>query len=107
VYPALVKYGDNYRKSFHLKKVLTPAQVIMDVDLSFKSKIPNNKKSSPNPGKEKKSLIRKAFSIVKTTLVGNEDKVEEDSIDKRISKEGGANGMRGDGTPPPRVEVIL
>jgi len=106
VYPALVKYGDNYGKNFHLKEVLTPAQVIVDMELSSEPEM-HNEKSSPNSGKEKKSLMRKAFSIVKTTLVGDEYEVEDDSIERRLSEEGGAHGMGQDDSPPPRVEVVL
>jgi hypothetical protein len=106
VYPALVKYGDNYGKNFHLKEVLTPAQVVVDIDLSSEPK-QDNDKSSPNSGKEKKSLMRKAFSMVKTTLVGDEYEVEDDSIDKIISEEDGPHGTAEDDTLPHRLEVTL
>lgn len=87
VYPALVKYGDNYGKNFHRKEVLTPAQVVVDMDMSSEPKL-DGEKTSP-AGKEKKSLMRKAFSMVKTTLVGDEYEVEDGSIDKIISEDDG------------------
>jgi hypothetical protein len=82
-----VKYGDNYGKNFHRKEVLTPAQVVVDMDMSSEPKL-DGEKTSP-AGKEKKSLMRKAFSMVKTTLVGDEYEVEDGSIDKIISEDDG------------------
>jgi hypothetical protein len=107
VYPALVKYGDNYGKNFHLKEVLTPAQVVVDMELSPEPDMHENEKSSPGSGKEKKGLMRKGFSILKTALVGDEYEVEEDSIEKRLSEDGGARGVGEDDAPPPRLEVML
>ena len=106
VYPALVKYGDNYGKNFHLKEVLTPAQVVVDMDMSSEPKL-ESEKSSPNSGKEKKSLMRKAFSMVKTTLVGDEYELEEGSIDKILSEEDGPRGIVEDEAQPHRPEGIL
>jgi hypothetical protein len=106
VYPALVKYGDNYGKNFHLKAVLTPAQVVVDMDMSLEPKM-DNEKSSPNSGKEKKSLMRKAFSMVKTTLLSDEYEVEDESIDTILSEENVTHGIVEDEAPSRRPEVIM
>jgi len=100
VNPALVKYGDDYGKNFHRKEFLTPAQVVVDVEQGSGPETGENEKSTPNSGKEKTSLMRKTFSLVKT-VIGVEYEVEEDSTDKRLSDEGG------DDTLPPRLEVNL
>jgi hypothetical protein len=107
VYPALVKYGDNYGKNFHLKEVLTPAQVVVGLELSSDPDT-NDEKSISNTGKEKKSLVRKGLSMLKTAVLGDDlEADEEDSIEKRLSEDSGAQEMRESDNLPRRLDVIF